>query len=400
MLHSLILVLFSSRSFSFEYLSHLFPTTTQVADSSSINCNAQHACTAEMLLIVYHFVQGSYDCYNVLHNKSVLYTFPAECIKKVKQTCTSAVHRCAPQELFCYALLLLVVPRVLMMAYMYEESLWSTAAVALLLLAVTVGVDGGFDDGSSARGWWCCCHYQCGGHGNDVSIVAMKKRLKRWRWRIVAKVRLWWRRSCVCCCGGDVGGAGKAMNCGGGDGSCYGHNTVPRAVRESQFCRTTKKLSKRKKVLEKRTKDVFRVRMVPLFGNVMLVLLTMVIAVESFSPLPDGNGEVDAATRTEGTLNRIVDDWMDTNKRPGIEATYGHIGDWNVSLVQNFKSLFYGKIAFNADISKWNVAAAENMRERECSPPKIIFFGSVVLFFLFSVSLVQCILSLQNTSTF
>ena len=242
MLHSLILVLFSSRSFSFEYLSHLFPTTTQVADSSSINCNAQHACTAEMLLIVYHFVQGSF----------------------------------------------------------------------------------------------------------------------------VVKVKLWWRRSCGCCCGGDVGGAGKAMNCGGGDGSCY-HNTVPRAVRESQFCRTTKKLSKRKKLSKKRKKDVFRVRLVPLFGNVMLLLLSMMIVVESVSPLPDGNGcpydgwSGCSRKSTDNTLNSILDRWLDTGTRSAVETDYGPIGDWDVSSVKNFRFLFFNKFTFNTDISKWNVAAAEDM---------------------------------------
>ena len=230
----------------------------------------------------------------------VLYTFPVECTKKVKQACISAVHRCAPRKLFCYALLLLVVPRVLT-AYMYEESLWSTVAslvcVALLLwLAVTVGVDGGFDVGSSASGWWCC-HYQC---GNDVLIVA--------------KIQLWWRRSCVyCCCCGGGGGAGKEMDC---DGGCCNGTAVAREVRESQFCRTTtKKLTKKKR-------DVFRVRLVPLLGNVMLLLLSMMIVVESFSPLPDGNGEHLPADRNGNTLNRIVDDWLDTNSFAKFGAGY------------------------------------------------------------------------------
>jgi hypothetical protein len=271
-----------------------------------------------------------------------------------------------------------------MIAYMYEESLSSTAAslvcVALLLLAVTVGVGGGFDDGSSARGWWCCCHYQRGGHGDDVSIVAMKL-WKGWRWRIVVKVKLWWRRSCGCCCGGDVGGAGKAMNCGGGDGSCY-HNTVPRAVRESQFCRTTKKLSKRKKLSKNRKKDVFRVRLVPLFGNVMLLLLSMMIVVESVSPLPNGNGcpydgwNGCSRKSTDNTLNSILDRWLDTGTRSAVETDYGPMGDWDVSSVANFAYLSYGhssggagyqlKQSFNTDISKWNVAAAENMYGSEC----------------------------------
>ena len=128
------------------------------------------------------------------------------------------------------------------------------------------------------------------------------------------------------------------------------------------------------------------------YGNVLvplvLLLLSMlIVVVESYSQLPNGNGINYASGRIFNTLNRIVDDWLDTNKRPGIEATYGPIGDWEVSLAQNFKSLFYNKRTFNEDISKWNVAAAENMRESECSSLKRILFGSVVLFFLFSGSM-------------
>jgi len=107
------------------------------------------------------------------------------------------------------------------------------------------------------------------------------------------------------------------------------------------------------------------------YGNVLvplvlLLLSMMIVVVESYSQLPNGNGEYQADKRTGNTINRIVDDWLDTNKRPGIEATYGPIGDWEVSLVQNFKYLFYYKTTFNEDISKWNVAAAENMHGSEC----------------------------------
>ena len=107
------------------------------------------------------------------------------------------------------------------------------------------------------------------------------------------------------------------------------------------------------------------------YGNVLvplvLLLLSMlIVVVESYSQLPNGNGEYQADKRTGNTINRIVDDWLDTNKRPGIEATYGPIGDWDVSSVKNFKYLFYQKYTFNEDISKWNVAAAENMESSEC----------------------------------
>ena len=117
-------------------------------------------------------------------------------------------------------------------------------------------------------------------------------------------------------------------------------------------------------------------------GNILILLLLflslsmrMVVA-QSFSQLPDGNGESGyGAARTVGTLGRIVDDWLDTNKRPGIEATYGALGEWDVSSVTNFKWLFLNKPTFNTDISKWNVAAAKNMYASKCQPLKIIFLA-------------------------
>jgi surface protein len=84
--------------------------------------------------------------------------------------------------------------------------------------------------------------------------------------------------------------------------------------------------------------------------------------------LPNGNG-AQREGRTGDTLGRIVDDWTDESKRYAIEAIYGPIGDWNVSLVKNFGYLFHAanaKTAFNADISKWDTASAENMYASEC----------------------------------
>jgi hypothetical protein len=102
--------------------------------------------------------------------------------------------------------------------------------------------------------------------------------------------------------------------------------------------------------------------------------------------LPDGNGESETAKRagyTGYTLNRIVDDWLDPAKRSAVEAIYGLIVDWDVSLVKNFGKLFWDKTTFNTDISKWNVAAAENMGSSEF--PFILYHSSVVPFFLCSL---------------
>ena len=90
---------------------------------------------------------------------------------------------------------------------------------------------------------------------------------------------------------------------------------------------------------------------------------------ESFLKLPNGNGEISVTQRTGDTLNRIVDDWLDAGTRSAIEATYGPMGEWDVSEVTNFRYLFYNKVTywdagylFNIDISNWNVAAAVDMQ--------------------------------------
>jgi len=96
--------------------------------------------------------------------------------------------------------------------------------------------------------------------------------------------------------------------------------------------------------------------------------------------LPDGNGKCALAGRTGDTLNGIVDNWLDTSTEQNdsgsaptrlyIENIYGPIASWDVSFVTNFYCLFNGvedenvlKRTFNADISKWNVANAINMRQ-------------------------------------
>ena len=110
-------------------------------------------------------------------------------------------------------------------------------------------------------------------------------------------------------------------------------------------------------------KYVFRKRSTSFI--LLLLLLSMIIVAESLSPLPDGNGAFSTDDRIGNTINRIVDDWMDTTKRSGIQTLYGHIEDWDVSSVQNFRYLFVGNspiaVAFNADLSKWNVAAAQDL---------------------------------------
>jgi hypothetical protein len=104
----------------------------------------------------------------------------------------------------------------------------------------------------------------------------------------------------------------------------------------------------------------------------VVLSIMMFVVVESFSPLPDGNGGIGSG---RGSLGGVVDDWLaGGSRRSAVEAIYGPIGDWDVSLVTNFRYLFYQKDTFNPDISKWVTAAAENMHASECLPLQIIFF--------------------------
>ena len=101
----------------------------------------------------------------------------------------------------------------------------------------------------------------------------------------------------------------------------------------------------------------------------------MIVVVKSYSKLPNGNGEHEAAKRTEGTLNRIVDDWLNETKRPAVEGIYGPIEDWDTSLVSDMSTLFRDKSSFNADLSKWETGEVTNMGSSKCTLLGVVFFS-------------------------
>ena len=63
--------------------------------------------------------------------------------------------------------------------------------------------------------------------------------------------------------------------------------------------------------------------------------------------------------RTDDDIQQSVNEWC--NDPTKAEAKYGHISEWNTSLVTNMKELFEGKREFNDDISKWNVSSVTDM---------------------------------------
>ena len=72
--------------------------------------------------------------------------------------------------------------------------------------------------------------------------------------------------------------------------------------------------------------------------------------------LPNGDG----SNGNPGTgLRKVVHDWIAGTGN--VEATYGHIRDWDVSHITNFQFLFYNMATGNPDISKWDTGAVINM---------------------------------------
>ena len=123
-------------------------------------------------------------------------------------------------------------------------------------------------------------------------------------------------------------------------------------------------LSLRKVVKQAGLQDDRDQRRLPVYSrrarsSVFYAILLLPLTVESFSPLPDGNGH--HSNRPKNTLNGIVDDWINEATRPNVEAIYGPIGQWDVSEATNFKYLFYNKGSFNGNISRWQTGKVTSM---------------------------------------
>ena len=58
-------------------------------------------------------------------------------------------------------------------------------------------------------------------------------------------------------------------------------------------------------------------------------------------------------------LETAVNMWVNDNET--ALATYGEINTWDVSLMDELDSIFYGATSFNDDISNWDVSNVTNM---------------------------------------
>ena len=62
---------------------------------------------------------------------------------------------------------------------------------------------------------------------------------------------------------------------------------------------------------------------------------------------------------TKAALQEAVDLWVSSPE--STEATYGHISDWDVSLITDMSELFRNKVTFNDDIGNWDVSGVTDM---------------------------------------
>ena len=92
--------------------------------------------------------------------------------------------------------------------------------------------------------------------------------------------------------------------------------------------------------------------------------------------LPDGDG---GHGTPGGGLRKVVSHWIGGGDlKKTVITTYGSIEDWQVSGVTSLRYVFYIKPTFNADLSKWNVAAVTTMKQSTYNSTS--FFVFLVLF--------------------
>jgi len=124
---------------------------------------------------------------------------------------------------------------------------------------------------------------------------------------------------------------------------------------------------------------------VTLLFLLLFVTGEFIAIVNAFDPLPNGHSSCSAlALRKSTDLCGIVDIWIagtygtpSTTQTAAKNATvsqYGEIDVWDVSQVTNMDSLFYEKLTFNGDVSKWNV-------ENVLSMIKSKFFICIILIY-------------------
>ena len=73
-------------------------------------------------------------------------------------------------------------------------------------------------------------------------------------------------------------------------------------------------------------------------------------------------------TLTNETLRKAVGAWCGTDRSAAIEIRkeYGHISEWDTSVVTDMSELFAGKRDFDEDLSRWDTGNVQSMRFHTC----------------------------------
>jgi hypothetical protein len=106
----------------------------------------------------------------------------------------------------------------------------------------------------------------------------------------------------------------------------------------------------------------------------LVVLLVFFHLAEGLDPLTD------TGVRT------AVNDWIAGGSRQtGVITKYGNIEDWDMSGVTSLYRLFYNRVTFNADLSKWNVSSVTSLSQSTLQSHDNIFdsFSFWKYFFFF-----------------
>ena len=64
--------------------------------------------------------------------------------------------------------------------------------------------------------------------------------------------------------------------------------------------------------------------------------------------------------RLEGGIYTAVEEWC--LERTAAKKKYGPIASWDTSEITNMDGLFLTKVAFDDDISRWNMSSVESRR--------------------------------------
>jgi surface protein len=107
-------------------------------------------------------------------------------------------------------------------------------------------------------------------------------------------------------------------------------------------------------------------------NQLTLYLLMLIVCWVDSVAIPKCNYTT-STQRTCG-IRKVVDDYLAAATSSSTITTYGEISDWEVSDHTDFSFVFYNKIDFNADLSKWNTSKVTNLYSSKYKNKKLLSF--------------------------